>query len=106
MDSRALFPNRSRSPSATLSAAPRSSRPSSPCQTPGCKARFLPAFLPPLHSRTAPDALRDDSSFANLDLGRDSSFSVLLELRPDKLLLRARPCSHSPPVFSPVQPRF
>nr|TKW00047.1 hypothetical protein SEVIR_8G083400v2 [Setaria viridis] len=106
MDSRALFPNRSGSPSATLSAAPRSSRPSSPRRTPSCKARCLPAFPPPLPSRAALDTLRDDSSFANPDLGRDSSFSALPELRPDRPLLRARPRSRSPPVLSPCTPSF
>lgn len=104
MDSRALFPNRSGSSSATLSAASCSSRLSSPRRTPGCKARCLPAFPPPLHSRATPDALRDNSSSTNPNPGRDSSFSALPDLSPDRPLLRPRPRSRSPPVFSPVQP--
>nr|TKW41265.1 hypothetical protein SEVIR_1G303600v2 [Setaria viridis] len=95
MDSRAPFPNRGGSSSATLSAAPRRPRPSSHRQIPTAEPdaahlfRHLSTVAPPRSS------LRDDSSSANLDRGSDSSFSALSEAPPDNLLLHARPRARS-----------
>nr|TKV98656.1 hypothetical protein SEVIR_9G574200v2 [Setaria viridis]TKV98657.1 hypothetical protein SEVIR_9G574200v2 [Setaria viridis] len=91
MESRALLPNRSGSPSATLSAAPRRPRPSSPRQIPAVEpdaarlVRHLATVAPPRSS------LHDDSSSANPDHGSDNSFSRPVRSRPDNLLLRAHP---------------
>nr|TKW28364.1 hypothetical protein SEVIR_3G313603v2 [Setaria viridis] len=125
MDFRALLPNRSGSPSATLSASshsrPRWSRQgalSPPWQ------KFAAAASDRLAARAhhlagsptaRPDAfqlfrrvstvapptnsLRDDSSLTNPDSGRDSSFSALPELCPGKPLLPARPRSRSSPCL-------
>nr|TKW26183.1 hypothetical protein SEVIR_3G169800v2 [Setaria viridis] len=95
MDSRAPFPNRGGSSSATLSAAPRRPRPSSHRQIPAAEPDAARLFRHP--STVAPP----DPRYATIPpsptqtAAATAPFPPCQKLRPDNLLLRTRPRDRS-----------